>query len=109
VGASRARSILLTDRVPDAREALEMGVVATVVADDAVADPARRLAERLAGGPTAALGRTKRLLAEAQERGLDAHLEAEAASIGACADGPEGREGVTALRERRSPRFHGEH
>ena len=37
VGAARARHILLTDRVIDADEALALGLVATVVADEEVA------------------------------------------------------------------------
>ena len=62
VGAARARHILLTDRVLDADEALALGLVATVVPDDEVVEQALALAQRLADGPTRALGRTKRLL-----------------------------------------------
>jgi len=107
VGAARARHLLLTDRVLSAAEALELGIVAAVVPDDAVADEVRRLAERLAHGPTAALGRAKRLLREGADRDLDAQLDAEAAAIAESAAGPEGREGVAAFVERRSPRFGG--
>jgi 2-(1,2-epoxy-1,2-dihydrophenyl)acetyl-CoA isomerase len=105
VGAARARHILLTDRTLDAREALDLGIVAAVVPDADVAGEAARLAERLAAGPTAALGRTKRLLRDAATRDLAAHLDAEAAAIAACAGGAEGREGVAAFQERRPPRF----
>jgi 2-(1,2-epoxy-1,2-dihydrophenyl)acetyl-CoA isomerase len=105
VGAARARHILLTDRVLSAAEALELGLVARVVADDAVADQARWIAEALADGPTHALGRTKRLLREGAARGLHAQLDAEAAAIGESAAGPEGREGVAAFVARRPPHF----
>ena len=106
VGAARARHILLTDRVLSADEALDLGLVAVVVPDDAVAAEAQRLAERLAAGPVRALGRAKRLLRESPERDLGAQLDAEAASIAESAAGAEGREGVAAFGERRAPRFH---
>jgi 2-(1,2-epoxy-1,2-dihydrophenyl)acetyl-CoA isomerase len=107
VGAARARHILLTDRVLSADEAVSLGLVAVVVPDDAVAAEAQRLAERLADGPVAALGRAKRLLRESPDRDLGAQLDAEAAAIAESAAGAEGREGVAAFSERRAPRFRG--
>jgi 2-(1,2-epoxy-1,2-dihydrophenyl)acetyl-CoA isomerase len=103
VGAARARHILLTDRVLDADEALALGLVARVVPDDEVAAEADGLAQRLADGPTRALGRTKRLVRA--EGDLDAHLDAEADAIAESVADAEGREGVAAFRERRAPRF----
>jgi 2-(1,2-epoxy-1,2-dihydrophenyl)acetyl-CoA isomerase len=103
VGAARARHILLTDRVLDADEALALGLVATVVPDDEVAAEADGLAQRLADGPTRALGRTKRLVRAHGD--LDAHLDAEADAIAESVVDAEGREGVAAFRERRTPRF----
>jgi 2-(1,2-epoxy-1,2-dihydrophenyl)acetyl-CoA isomerase len=107
VGAARARHILLTDRVLSADEALDLGLVAVVVPDDEVAAEAQRLAERLAAGPVAALGRVKRLLRESPDRDIDTQLDAEAAAIAESAAGAEGREGVAAFSARRAPRFHG--
>jgi 2-(1,2-epoxy-1,2-dihydrophenyl)acetyl-CoA isomerase len=73
-----------------------------------VAAEAEQLAGRLAAGPTAALGRIKRLIQDGESRDLDSSLDAEAIAIAASAAGAEGREGVLAFRERRPPRFHGE-
>ena len=105
VGPARARYILLADQVLSAAEALELGLVATVVADDAVQAEAKALAERLAAGPVGALGRIKRLLRESAGRDLDAQLDAEAEAIAESAASDEGREGVAAFVERRAPRF----
>lgn len=107
VGAARARHILLTDQVVPAAQALEWGLVATVVPDDEVLAEAERLAARLAAGPTRALGRIKRLIGEADGRDLGSHLDAEATDISASAADAEGREGVAAFTARRPPRFHG--
>ena len=108
VGAARARHILLTDRVLDATVALALGLVAAVVPDDQVAAEAERVAAQLADGPTVALGRIKRLIAQGAGRDLDPHLDVEAEQIAASAAGLEGREGVRAFRERRPARFHDE-
>jgi 2-(1,2-epoxy-1,2-dihydrophenyl)acetyl-CoA isomerase len=107
VGAIRARHILLTDRVLSADEALALGLVAAVVADDTVEAEARSLAEGLAEGPVGALGRMKRLLRAGAVNDLDTQLDAEAAAIAESAAGDEGREGVAAFFERRAPRFGG--
>lgn len=94
----------MTDRPVDAEEALRMGLVARVV-DEAILDAeAESLACRLANGPTTALGRTKKLLSQS-DRSLRDQLNAEAASIALCADGPEGRAGVRAFVERGVPVF----
>jgi 2-(1,2-epoxy-1,2-dihydrophenyl)acetyl-CoA isomerase len=108
VGAARARYILLTNQVLDADQALALGLVSTVVPDDQVMAEAGRLAAQLADGPTAALGRIKRLVRDGASADFGAHLDAEAEQIAASAAGDEGREGVRAFVERRPPRFHGE-
>jgi 2-(1,2-epoxy-1,2-dihydrophenyl)acetyl-CoA isomerase len=107
VGPARARHILLTDRVITADEALALGLVAVVVADDDVAAEAQALAQRLADGPVRALGRTKQLLRASGERDLATQLDAEAQAIAESAADPDGQEGVAAFRERRGPKFGG--
>lgn len=106
VGAARARRILLTDEVLGAEELTELGVLASVVDDDAVDGEAAALAHRLAQGPTAALGRIRNLLAGAWDTDLGTQLDAEADSIAACAAGAEGAEGLAAFGEKRRPQFH---
>jgi 2-(1,2-epoxy-1,2-dihydrophenyl)acetyl-CoA isomerase len=105
VGAARARHILLTDRILTAEEAVELGIVSMVVADDAVQAEALAIAEGLAEGPAGALGRIKKLLRESAGRDLDAQLDAEAVAMVESAASDEGREGVAAFFERRAPRF----
>ncbi len=106
VGAGRARQILLTDQVLDADAALALGIVTAVVDDAEVDAEARDTAHRIAHGPTAALGRIKRLLAVSPDTAMAEHLALEAASISASAAGPEGAEGLAAFTEKRAPRFH---
>ncbi|MFJ8816455.1 enoyl-CoA hydratase/isomerase family protein [Amycolatopsis thermoflava] len=105
VGRSRAAELLLTNRLVTAEEAARIGLVAQVVPDAELEGEALTLARHLADGPTTALGRTKRLLSDGHTS-LNDQLAAEATSIALCADGPEGRAGVTAFVEGRAPVFH---
>lgn len=106
IGAARARRVLLTDEVLETETLAELGLLASVVDDDRVADEAAAVAHRLAQGPTAALGRIRGLLADGWDRGLAEQLAAEADSIATCAAGPEGAEGLAAFGEKRRPQFH---
>src|SRR3984885_1778641 len=94
VGRGRAAALMLTNRPVGAAEAASIGLVARVVPDDALPAQAQALAAELASGPTAAYGSIRRLLDAGDRSTLADQLEAEAASIAACADGPEGRAGV---------------
>ena len=104
VGYKRAMELLLTNRVLDAQQALDWGIVNQVVEDDRLAASAAALAERLAAGPTGAYGAVKRLLAEA-EPGFEAQLGRESRSISARGASAEGREGIAAFLDKRRPRF----
>src|SRR5471030_3311560 len=66
IGAKRAVEMLLTNRVLDARQAQEWGLVNTVVEDEELAASAAALAVRLSEGPAGAYATVKRLLAESQ-------------------------------------------
>ncbi len=104
VGYKRAMELLLTNRVLDAEEALDWGLVNQVVDDDKVDETAAMLAARLASGPTGAYGGVKRLLGEA-EPGLESQLGRESRSIAGLGAATEGREGIAAFLEKRPPRF----
>jgi 2-(1,2-epoxy-1,2-dihydrophenyl)acetyl-CoA isomerase len=90
--------------VLDAQLALEWGLVNQIVEDAELADTAAALAARLAAGPAGAYGAVKRLLAES-EPGWEAQLAREGRSIAERAETPEGREGIAAFLEKRTPKF----
>jgi 2-(1,2-epoxy-1,2-dihydrophenyl)acetyl-CoA isomerase len=106
IGRGRAADLMLTNRAVGAAEAASTGLVARVVADDALLPEAQALAAELASGPAAAFGRIRHLLDASDGSTLADQLSAEAASIAACADGPEGRAGVAAFTAGRKPVFH---
>jgi 2-(1,2-epoxy-1,2-dihydrophenyl)acetyl-CoA isomerase len=104
VGYKRAMELFLTNRVLDAQQALEWGLVNQVVEDDNLPAAAAALAARLAAGPSGAYGAVKRLLADALP-GFEAQLARESASIASRGMTVEGREGIGAFLDKRAPRF----
>jgi len=79
IGYQRAAELTFTGDTIDAQTALSIGLVAQVVAHDALMEAARALAARIAVNPGPALRMAKRLLRQAQAARLDESLEMAAA------------------------------
>lgn len=107
VGPARARELLLLGRRLNGREAADWQVVHRAVEPAAVEGEAEALAAELAAGPTVALGLTKWLLHQGEARALDAHLSDEAFALELSSRSDDFKEGLTAFREKRDPRFEG--
>jgi 2-(1,2-epoxy-1,2-dihydrophenyl)acetyl-CoA isomerase len=106
-GPAKAAELLMLAEPVDAEHALAAGLFTTVVADDEVVPEAMRLAQRLAGGPTAAYGGIKDQLLYSASHGLADSLENEArvqAELGQTAD--HGAATLAFTRKER-PTFHG--
>lgn len=108
IGHARASELMLTNRVLSAQEALDWGLINRVVPDDNLMDEARKLAGKLAAGPTLAYGTTKRLLNESLSSTLETQMEYEARGIADSSVSKDGREGVSAFLEKRKPTFSGQ-
>jgi len=81
VGRARAARLLMGGEFFDAREALEMGLVAKVVDDSATDDAAIDAAAKLAELPPAALRETKRLLKAPWAAQVKAQMDEETAAF----------------------------
>jgi len=108
VGLRRAMELMVTNRRLSATEALDWGLITTVVPDDELSIHVAELAARLADGATLAYGAVKRLLHESFASTLETQMEMEARSIAALTLTRDGREGVASFLEKRSPNFRGE-
>jgi 2-(1,2-epoxy-1,2-dihydrophenyl)acetyl-CoA isomerase len=108
VGLGRAMEMSMLGDAVDAEEAYRIGLVNTVVADDALSEEAQNLAERLAAMPTSALGMMKRSLYASFEKNLETALEAEAEGQTFCGYTQDHKEGVSAFFEKREARFSGQ-
>jgi enoyl-CoA hydratase/carnithine racemase len=96
--------LMLGDAFPPAT-ALRAGIVNAVVPVDDVMATAEGVARRLAAKPPAAMATTKRLLRQAGEAALSAHMAEEFTDFGALLRGPEAAEAVAAFQEKRKPDF----
>jgi 2-(1,2-epoxy-1,2-dihydrophenyl)acetyl-CoA isomerase len=104
VGVRRALELTLTSRRLTAAEALDWGLVAEVVAPDALDARAREIAAGWLAGPTAAFGQTKRLMHSGLGRPFQDALDDEARTIGAAFETPYAQRAVAAFAASASTR-----
>jgi 2-(1,2-epoxy-1,2-dihydrophenyl)acetyl-CoA isomerase len=107
VGTARARELYFTGRPVETDEALSLGLVNRVVADEDLATVTMEFARSLAYGPSIALGLMKRNLNCAESSGLAEVLDLEAAHQVQTGRTEDHREAATAFVEKRAPIFNG--
>lgn len=105
VGFGRATEILMTGEFVDAATAERIGLYTRVVPQDKVLHEALVWAEKLARGPSYALGVTKEMLNKEASMSLEEALEEEARVQAVCMENPTFREAYEAFQEKRPPRF----
>ncbi|WP_232524702.1 enoyl-CoA hydratase/isomerase family protein [Nocardioides mangrovicus] len=108
VGAAHARELLLTGRLVDADEALRIGLVSQVFADDTFADDVLAVARGVAATAPIASRYTKVALADGGHRDFETALRWEALAQPATLATADLQEGVRASREKRRPTFTGQ-
>jgi 2-(1,2-epoxy-1,2-dihydrophenyl)acetyl-CoA isomerase len=105
VGTRRALELTLTSRTLSAAEALDWGLVAEVVAPDALEARAREIAQSWIDGATAAFGQAKRLVRSGLTRDFQDALDDEARTIGAAFATPEASARIAAFGTRPASRL----
>lgn len=105
VGLRRAQDLMLTNRVLSSAEALDWGLVTSVVADEELSTVALATAESVAAGSKGAQTAVKSMLLTSFTNPLETQLEIEARNIAACAQSDDGTEGRQAFIAKRSPKF----
>lgn len=105
VGLRVAQEMSFTNRRLSAEEAQAVGLITRVVPEEGLLDEARTIAEKLAAGPTRAFGATRQLLNAGASASFEHQMAAEARAICKAAADWEGREGIAAFAEKRSPEF----
>ena len=108
IGKARATQMLmLGERIP-AEQAKAWGLIYKAVDDADLMAQANALAERLANGPTKALGLIRQGIARALEQDYAEAMAMEAAHQHLAGDSADAREGGAAFLERRKAAFKGE-
>jgi len=103
-GMAKAKYYLLTADFVDGPEAERIGLVTRCVPDDDVLPEALAVAQRLAAGSATAVQWTKRAMNAWLRRALPEFGESLALEMLGFL-GPDAREGLAAVEERRAPRF----
>ncbi len=101
-----AMEMLLTGDVIDARRALEWGLVNKVVPADALESATLELAKKIAEKPPATVAAGKRAFYQQMDLGLEQAYALASGVIAASFAHEEGREGMEAFIEKRSPPKH---
>ncbi len=107
VGPARALRLMMEGRRLTADDAHALGLVDEVVPADLLPQTARDVAERLASGPTRAIGLLKRCVYQGHGRPLDEGLALEAGAVSELIRTADAREGMEAFLAKRPPRFTG--
>lgn len=107
VGPGRAYELALGNRRVDAAEALRIGLVERVISHETFDLEVMAELVTIARGPTRAYALVKEELRAAAANDLEAQLALEARAQSEAAASGDAREGVTAFREKRAPRFEG--
>jgi len=105
VGLARALEVAAFDRAITAEQALSWGLATRVVEDGTALDSAVTMTDELSQRSLNAFGTAKQLLTDSFDASFEAQLERERESLSACAEHPEGKEGLRAFSEKRKPRF----
>ncbi len=107
LGLLRAKELVYSGRRIDAQEALALGLVNRVVADDALDAVALAHARELASGPTFALGMAKKMFKLMYQPTLETLLDAEGWAQGLALLTDDHKEGVQAFFDKRPAQFKG--
>lgn len=108
IGFQRASALMMLGDKVNADEALQMGMLYKVIADEQLQDEAVKTAETLAYMPTKGIGLTKRLLNESLINNLETQINREEIVQAEAGQTYDYNEGVKAFLEKRKPVFKGE-
>lgn len=105
LGLARALDFLMRKRIVDAQEALSLGLLNEVVAEDELMARTIALAEEMANGPQVAMRMLKRSVYNAAESSFALALEDIAARTAVTDHHPDAKDGAKSFAEKRPPRF----
>ncbi|MGB9684660.1 MAG: enoyl-CoA hydratase/isomerase family protein [Candidatus Bathyarchaeales archaeon] len=107
IGATKAKELIFTGKMIDAKAAEQLGIVNMVVSPDKFREAVRQFALEIAQKAPVALKVAKALINKGAEISLDAALALEREGFGVVASTEDLQEGVSAFIEKRKPTFKG--
>jgi len=107
VGVARTKELVFSARMVGAAEALQLGLVSKVVANDSIMDEALAMAATFADAPSLGLAAAKKMCDRAAAMSLAEFMEMEGSLVPLIAQSEDFREGTRAFMEKRSAKFVG--
>lgn len=107
IGPARAKELLYTGAMIDAKEALRIGIVNAVTAPDALMDKVMGVARNLTGMGKVALRAIKQTVNLGMSADLPTALRIETDAFAITVASPDAKEGTSAFLEKRRPEFKG--
>ncbi len=108
VGKARATEMMLLGEKIGGDKAADWGLIYKCVEDDALMSEATALAQKLANGPTVAIGLMRQGLAAALESDYASALRIEAENQRVAGDSSDAREGAISFLQKRKAQFKGQ-
>ncbi len=105
MGYARALEIAAFDEPISSSRASDWGLVTKVVEDGQALGEATAMAHLLANRALNSFAWSKKLITDSFNTSFETQIELERAALEACADHPDGQEGLRAFTEKRKPRF----
>ena len=107
VGMTKAKELVFTGRIIDAKTAEQIGIVNMVVPADKFREAVNQFAKDLASKAPVALKVAKALINKGSDIGLESALALEREGFGVVGSSEDLKEGVSAFMEKRKPVFKG--
>jgi len=107
VGPAKAKELIFTAKMVDAKEAERIGLINRAVPADELDKEVDMLAKQLAEGPTAAFGMAKKIMNKGLNTDLSSVLEYEAFGQAIAGTTQDAQEGIMAFLEKRKAEFKG--
>jgi enoyl-CoA hydratase len=107
IGKTKAKELIFTGKIIDAKTAEQLGIVNMVVPADKLKEAVHQFALELASKAPVALKVAKSLINKGSEISLDAAIALEREGFGVVASTEDLQEGVSAFIEKRKPTFKG--
>jgi len=107
IGRTKAKELVFTGKMIDAKTAEQLGIVNMVVPADKFKETVRQFATELASKAPVAIKVAKALINKGADISLDAAIALEREGFGVVASTEDLQEGVSAFTEKRKPTFKG--
>lgn len=107
IGKTKAKELVFTGKMIDAKTAEQLGIVNLVASADKFRESVREFAQELASKAPVAVKVSKALINKGSDISLDSAIALEREGFGVVASSEDLKEGVAAFTEKRKPQFKG--